>query len=443
LLSAFLALVFLTGGASRVDVQSLTVLRPVSVLLCGFALMSLRRDHIVGRGWLLGLFGCVAVLTLLHVIPLSVDPLSLRVIADEYGNTVQSAALQMSWGTLSVTPVKAWQSLATLATPGAVLLIAMQLKRSDLYRVLPLLVGLGALSGFIGLLQVVGNAESPFYLYRITNDYTAVGLFANRNHAALMLALLFPMLAVLASQDSGTVNDQNRRMLMAATIGIVLVPLILVTGSRSGLLVSLVGIGGAALLYQRRVRVSNLRSERVWKRSRAVPVLGALALVCLAFLTIFFSRAEAIERLFADESDMYGRGDFWVVSIDLFLRNLPWGSGAGSFAEMYQVAEPSRMLGSAFLNRAHNDWIETALTFGLPGLLIMTTGMVLYLLQTFRIWHKMDGKRQSVILARLSSIMIAMMALASVSDYPLRTPAMLCVLVVSLLWLIEPRKITV
>lgn len=439
-LAAFLVFVFLTGGASRVDVQSLTVLRPMSLLFCGFALLTLRRDHLVGRGWLLVLSSCAVALAFFHAVPLPMAPQSFRVTVGESGDILQLAGLRVSWGSLSATPTKAWQSVVALATPAAVLLLAMQLKRSDLYRILPLLVGLGALSGFIGLLQVIGSSESPLYLYRITNDYTAVGLFANRNHAALMLALLFPMLAVLASQNSGTVNEQNRRLLVAATIGIVLVPLILVTGSRTGLLVSLIGIGGSVLLYRRSIASRHSRSERVWRRTRALPVLGGLALVCLAFLTIFFSRAEAIERLFADETSMYGRSDFWAISIDIISKHLPWGSGAGSFAEIYQMGEPNPMLGSSFLNRAHNDWIETAVTFGLPGILLMVAGVAVYLLQTIRLWYAMDGKRQSVMFARMGAIMVAMMALASVSDYPLRTSAIMCVLMISLLWIIEPRR---
>lgn len=441
LLAVFLTFVFLTGGSSRVDVQSLTILRPMSLLFCGYALSTLQRDHLVGRGWLLAGFSCVIALTLLHAVPLPIGPRTLQKIGVKSDDFQQFTGLQIAWETFSAAPSKAWQSLAALGTPVAVLLVAMQLKRNDLYRTLPLMVGLGALSGFAGLLQVVGSSESPLYLYRITNDYTAVGFFANRNHAALILALLFPMLAVLASADTRTVNDKNRRLLVVGTIGIVLVPLILVTGSRTGLLVSLIGIGGGALLHRQHTGPGNLRGDRAWMKTRAMPFLCGLVLVCFAFLTIFFSRAEAIERLFADESLAYGRNDFWIISIDLFWRYLPWGAGAGSFAEVYQAAEPRHMLGTAFLNRAHNDWIETAVTFGLPGISLMGTGVVIYLVRAMKLWREMNGKRQSVMFARLGAIMITMMALASISDYPLRTPTMMCVFVISLLWFIGPRKI--
>jgi hypothetical protein len=53
LLGAFLMLLFATGGASRIDVQSLVILRPLSVIVCVIALATVQREHLMPRKWLL------------------------------------------------------------------------------------------------------------------------------------------------------------------------------------------------------------------------------------------------------------------------------------------------------------------------------------------------------------------------------------------------------
>jgi hypothetical protein len=64
------------------------------------------------------------------------------------------------------------------------MLFALQLERNDLERTLPALIMMGALSGIIGVLQLAGSATGTLHFYEITKNGSAVGLFANRNHAA-------------------------------------------------------------------------------------------------------------------------------------------------------------------------------------------------------------------------------------------------------------------
>jgi hypothetical protein len=46
----------------------------------------------------------------------------------------------------------------------------------------------------------------------------------------------------------------------------------------------------------------------------------------------------------------------------------------------------------------------------------------------------MDGKRSSVIFGRMAGVAIAILGIASVTDYPLRTPTFMCVFAVLTLW---------
>jgi hypothetical protein len=433
-LAFFILILFATGGGSRTDVQSLAILRPLSVIICALACMMLRREHLAGRGWLLGWIGTIFGLALLHLIPLPPSiwqPLAGR---QDLVNVEKLAGLTGIWRPLTLTPMNGWHALLSLFTPLGVFLLGIQLNRNDVFRLLPLVIALGALSGLLGLLQAIGDPQGSLYLYRITNNGSAVGLFANRNHAATLIACLFPMLAVYASMMPGEGNQ--RRQLIAAAIAIVLVPLILVTGSRSGLVSAIIGLVSAGLLYRSQ---SDLRSLRLRKpgRNKALPAIGGVAVVSLAILTYFLSRAEAIERLFNQGISEDGRTDFWSVSISLFWKYFPWGSGSGSFVEAYQIAEPTRLLNATYLNRAHNDWVETAVVFGLPGVIALTVAAIAFGIRSYRLWHGGDGGSRSVAFGRLASIMIAMIAIASTSDYPLRTPTMMGLFTICVLWLTE------
>ncbi len=432
-------MLFATGGASRTDVQSLLILRPLSVIVCALACMTLNRTHFSGRAGVLWWVGVLLLLALLHVIPLPSLIWQSLAGRQDLVDVEKLAGLSDLWRPLTLAPMNGWHALLSLIVPLAVVLLGIQLSRKDLFRLLPVVISLAALSGLLGLLQAIGDPQGSLYFYRITNNGSAVGLFANRNHAATLLACLFPMLAVYAATARGEADPGRMHQLVAAAIAIVLVPLILVTGSRSGLVSAVIGLGAAALLFRQPSDVLTVRRGKP-DRVKALPILGGIAVISLAFLTYFLSRAEAIERLFSEASGEDGRTDFWAVSIDLFWKYFPWGSGSGSFVEAYHIVEPARLLDATYLNRAHNDWIETAVTFGLPGVVALSVAVIAFGIRSYRLWRNADGSERAVAYGRLASVMIAMIAIASVSDYPLRTPTMMGLFAIFALWLVEASR---
>ena len=330
------------------------------------------------------------------------------------------------WRPLTLLPSNGWQALVSLSIPLTTVLLTIQLQRDDRMRLLALLIGLATTSAVIGLIQSVGDPNGGLYFYRVTNNGNAVGFFANRNHAATLLACLFPMLAVYASSGDSTAGLKRNRQLWCFAITIVLVPLILIIGSRSGLLLSVFGLVAAALLY-----TTSTASKNDNAKKRARPVVAStvvLVVVALGFMTVFFSRAEAVNRFFDEAAINDGRTDFLVISSKLIWKYFPSGSGSASFVEAYKSDEPEVLLDPSFLNHAHNDWAETIVAFGLPGFLFLVAVAGLYSRRTYRIWKDEDPSSQSIVFARMASITIAIIAAASFSDYPLRTPIMMCVL---------------
>lgn len=437
---AFLLIVFLTGGAARIDVQSLLILRPVSAVACALALLTLRREHFRGFRALAVGFSLVILLCVMHLLPLPPAIWHSLPGRDVLADVDRAVGLGDVWRPLTMTPMNGWHSLISLLSPLAVLLLGVQLNETDRSRILLVVLAMGGVSGLLGILQVIGSPTGPLYFYNITNNGSAVGLFSNRNHAAALLACMFPMLAVFASSASATQSRQRFKEILALGTVVVNVPLILVTGSRLGLFLGVVGLLGAALIYRRPTRVRTVRRGGARWRVGPAPVLAGIAILLMGLLTAFFSRADAFTRLFERAPGEDGRTEFWTISIDLIGRYFPWGSGLGSFVEVYKIAEPTEALNQLYVNHAHNDWIEIPMTMGLPGMVALIASVVVIGWQSVIVWRTRDQSRSDVQYAKMGAVVIGMLALASVTDYPLRTPSLMCILTLSLLWLFSAGR---
>jgi O-Antigen ligase len=438
ILAVFMTILFLTGGASRGDAQSLVVVRPLSAVVCAIALLTLKREHVAGRKWLLGGFTCILLVSIVHLIPLPPSLWQALQGREILADVDRLAKLGDVWRPLTMTAMNGWHALASLITPLGLLLLGVQLGKHDLYRLLPLLLGLGGLSGLLGMLQIMSDPKGPLYLYAITNNGSAIGFFANRNHAGVFLACLFPMLATYASIGTGTVEQQRLRQLAAIAAGIVLVPLILVTGSRSGMLMSLPALVAAAMLYRKPVEGKADRRTGARFTLGIGHVAAAAVLVSMVLLTIFYSRAEAWERLFGHSAVEDARADYWGIGLQMIWAYFPFGSGMGSFVEVYQINEPLDYLQNKYVNHMHNDWLEIPLTAGLPAVVILLVAVASYLLHSWNLWRRKDQDRRAVKIARLASVLVAIIGLASATDYPLRTPIMMALFAIACLWFTLP-----
>ncbi|WP_147417654.1 O-antigen ligase family protein [Sphingomonas cavernae] len=414
--------------------MSLIVLRPVAVLACGFALLTLRSEHVANYR---GVFAVLAVVFMLLVVELVPLPFALwsalpgREIVVEVDRLTGAGEL---WRPISMVPSATWNALYALFIPSAVVLLAAQLRREERFQILPIVIGLGAVSGVVGLLQVAGGSEGPLYFYRITNRDSAVGLFSNRNHAAVLLAVTFPMLAVYASSGAKTIEQARFRAWVAMVIGVVLLPLILVTGSRAGMVVAIVGIAAAAFLYRK--PTFDRPAKRKIRRVNLAYVLGGFVVVGLALLFALFSRAKALERLLAPDQVEDLRFKIWGPIVEMMWKYFPVGSGIGTFSEVYQVDEPFSLLSPTYVNHAHNDWLELAMTGGVPALLVLLVvvcGFAIWSLSAWRTAGLQEGRDGKY--ARLASVILFILALSSLGDYPLRIPSLSALGALCAIWL--------
>jgi O-antigen ligase len=431
-LCSFILLAFTTAGSSRADMQSLAFFRPISVLVCGYGLWGLKREHIRHYKILFGMAAAIFGLVVLHLVPLPPSiwgALPGRTLLAEVD---QAAGLGAVWRPISMVPFATWNAFYALFAPLAVLLLSVQVTREQRFLLLPAFITLGLASGILGMLQVVGAPDGPLYLYKITNGDSAVGLFSNRNHQAVFLACLFPMLAVFASAGIKTVEQSRTRIGIAIAVGIVLVPLLLVTGSRGGLLAGVLGLLSIPALYRRPVITRPVK--RKTRNRMTAFVAGGFAVVTLGVLTVLFARAKAIER-FASAHTTDDRLDMWVPITRMVWKYFPFGSGIGSFVEVYQIDEPAEILSLQYANHAHNDWLEILMTAGAPGVALFGIAAICWASSTFRALRSNPTDSRDFRFVRLGSTLLLLLAVASIADYPVRVPSMTCLTVIAAVWM--------
>ena len=432
ILCGFLGLVFLTGGGSRPDIQSLVLLRPVAVLVVTYGLWGLRRGHIRDFQFVLGMMTAIFLLVSAHLVPLPPSIWSHLPGRDLLVEVDRLAGLGSVWRPISMVPSATWNAFYSLFVPLAVLLLAVQITREQRFQLLLVFIVVGLASGLLGMLQVVGTPGGVLYLYNVTNSESAVGLFSNRNHQAILLACLFPMLAVYASSAIRTVEQHRTRSWIALVAGAVIIPLLLVTGSRAGLILGLLGIGSVPMLYRKPLL------DRPAKRKNTKKITLYLAagffVIGLGTLTFLFSRAQAFERIIAPDQAEDIRLSIWAPIADMAWKYFPFGSGIGSFVEVYQIDEPLRLLVPSYLNHAHNDWLELYMTGGLPALLLTGITLVAWVRASAIAWRSPLFRQRDVLYSRLGSIILLILAGGSIGDYPLRAPILACFAVVAALW---------
>jgi hypothetical protein len=430
LLLVLLFLCAIGGGSARADVLSLAYLRPLVILI--IAGMMLAPGSWDFRGIRVPLFflAALSAVMLLQLVPLPPD-IWLRLPGHaRFAEAAAAAGLPQPWRPISLTPDLTINSLMALLPAFAVLLGLAGTDETRWKMLVPVLIGAACISASIGIMQIGGGPESPLYLYRITHSDAAVGLFANRNHEATFLALALPMLRLWALEPVASRSHRRFRLISAAAVGLFIVAMILVTGSRAGL-----AVGAAALIIALIIAPLRLRQD-VAPRRRLLQTVFLAAPVLLALVVIFFGRAIAVQRLsmMADLASEQRIANAPVV-VGIVRDFLPWGSGFGSFDPVFRIYEPDWALAASYFNHAHNDPLELVLTGGVPALLIALAFLLWWGLGALAAWFPFRRRPQRVLLARAGAAMILLMFLASLVDYPLRTPLLTTVFAIACAWL--------
>ena len=433
---AFFVIVFFTGGGSRDDIQSLLVLRPLAILFCAYALTVKAPEQWKGRMFPLFITTALLVLMVLQLIPLPPSVWTALPERQIFADIADIAGIEQPWRPLTLSPSKTLNSLFALAVPIAAMMLYLNLDRDYRKRVVPVLILLCAISALWAIFQVIGPARGPLYIYRITNFGTGVGIFANRNHQAVMLASSIAMLGWYAG--SLKPHSKQAALKFSASIATILVfvPLIFITGSRAGLLLMVPALLLALFLVYfgvyypgagSRKRRSASSKNSLLSGRRMLLAIGIMAISGMAIASILLSRSLAFDRLFSGGNVEELRWQLLPTLFTMLKDYMPWGSGFGSFEHVYKIYESQELLNPSYLNQAHNDWLQYPIEGGVPALLIAFCAIIWFIRRLWigaKNWRSSNPAKYSVLMC--IAVILFLLA-ASIGDYPLRVPAIMAV----------------
>jgi O-antigen ligase len=403
----------LGGGQGTLGDSAVQVLALGLLALCLWRHGTETNARLPRAAWLAGL---VLALPLLQLLPIPEALWLMPGARSELAAELAAAGVDAPsrW---SLVPLATERALHWLLPAVALFLAALQLEAAQRASLLKLVVLAAAASVVLGLAQLAGGPESALRFYTITNPTEAVGFFANRNHLASLLAVALPLVVVGTARWLAKRDVMDARTLLGLVAGIGLVALLIlgiaIARSRAGLLLGMVGLLGSLPI------VLGLRRRRGTGRALAVAV--ALGLT----LAVQFALFGILQRLEKDPLED-ARFQYLPVVESLAREHAPLGTGLGGFRPAFEAGDPAP--GSAYVNHAHNDWIELWLDGGWPGRVLLAAAVIALGLAGWRVWRPGRGASPGqTAVARAAWLGLLLLALHSLGDYPLRKTAMLAV----------------
>lgn len=412
-LATLLAILAVAGGASRYDEDQQMIARLAGVAAIAATLWPLEIETLRLQKRLLAMIAAVYALVLAQLVPL---PPALWAALPGHGiyARIAEASGTTGWRPLSLTPDLTLNTLAALLPATAATIAALYCDGRSRLRLAWGLAALALVSALLGLVQLASGGDA-LHFYRGSSENAPVGLFANRNHQAALIACALPLTGALA----GLWRRAGGRPRVVAGTTLITAALLLFaavsTGSRMGLI--LLAVGGATALWA--YAATGQRLVPVHRRHWAA---GAAALVAATGATAAAAaRSGAIDRLMNTDPASESRAAMLRPLLDTARAFLPLGAGFGAFNDVYRRFEPDALLSTIYMNQAHDEPLQLAIEGGVPALLLLA----LFLWWWARTAIVVVRTRESVTRRTLGIAAIgitSILMLSSLVDYPLRTP---------------------
>jgi O-antigen ligase len=276
----------------------------------------------------------------------------------------------------------------------AIFFMVQRLERRQVRRLARIFLIVAACEAVLGILQVGATPGSMLTLGNTFGGGAATGTYVNKNHFAALMAMALPMLlAVWAIEMLPVVNDRGEALrahprnadaklamrILYSILVVILLLALLFTRSRAG-----IGAGLAAFALASLAMVWNAGS------TQAKAVLVGVA-VLAAMLAAYIGLTPVLERFAPDAVSLgyEGRAQLTMATLRAGLDFLPFGSGLGTFADVFRRYQVERLTG--FIDHAHNDYAEVFLELGVAGVAVVVLFAAAYLMR----WREIARGRLS------------------------------------------------
>src|SRR3546814_4835809 len=90
-----------------------------------------------------------------------------------YASAAPLAGIEQPWRPISLVPFRTWNSLFAWLIPITTILLIARLGREQRLALLPVLIGLGLMSGVLGIAPAIGPRDGTPYLYELPKNGSA------------------------------------------------------------------------------------------------------------------------------------------------------------------------------------------------------------------------------------------------------------------------------
>lgn len=412
------------GGATRQGFVSDSIIQLASLPLLGLIIFLAARRPVSRQTVIpLVLAGAVVLAPVLQLIPLPPTVWTVLPGRDFVLASFVQAGMTPPWLPVSLSPETTLRSFLSLAPPAAIFLATAFLSLTARFWMILAFILAAGLNVTLGLAQMAGGPDSLLRFYAVTNISHPVGFFANRNHFS---ALLYSAVPYIGAFTIWLTRNRRADGLVAAALCVVVYVVLMLgvglAGSRAGLALAFAaGLGVVALAWLKSAPPEHAPPA-------ALTISLALGGFCALLATLLFGAGQ-ISPLFnnsvLNDPRVMIANTTWAAARAF----APIGSGLGTFMPIYLMFEDPRTATSEYVNRAHNDLLELWLEAGLASVAVMLAFLAWFVAVSVRIWRERnnDPLDLALMLERASTIAIALLALHSLVDYPLRTTALACV----------------
>ncbi|CAB1275795.1 O-antigen ligase family protein [Candidatus Nitrosacidococcus tergens] len=342
----------------------------------------------------------IALIPLIQLIPLPIEILSKlfpgrAFYADNITQTLNQDDISNRWHSIALIPSATELAWLALLPPIAVFISTRYMTSQQLKKLTYLFLGIASFEAILGLIQYGEGSEN---LFRLGNEYyrdSAVGTYVNRNHLAGLLEMVLPivlsiLIAVIkknpnitSNKDRGSwhqlllrwSNNQGNYFLLFFTIAIIILLGTIFTRSRTGIMLVMLGLILSFFVFIRKIDLKKLYG------TAGFIIFSSLIFAFEIGLTPIFNRFAAI-----DENMEKGRGLIYSGTLQAINEFFPLGSGAGSFAEVFQRFQPIDFT-AGYVHRAHNDYLEWILVGGLPAAILIVASLFVYGRRWIKVWR--------------------------------------------------------
>ena len=307
-----------------------------------------------------------------------------------------------------MTPDLTWQSALALLPPVAAFLAVLTAPQPLTARLIALYLAAAVVGVLLGAAQLASGTDR-LHPWETTDAGSVTGFFANRNHLATLLLACLPFAAVIGAAALRR-RDERRVPLWfgALFMGLAVIGLAAIR-SRAGV-----------ILFGPTVIISLLAAWIASGRGRPGPaLLGLVGAMTAAVAAVAILALPPVLARFDVQSAPEGRFEGWPIVSDAAQTYLPLGSGVGSFDAVFRSVEPLEQLDPTFFNHAHNEYLETWLEAGWPGMILIIAFLVWYGRRLWSAWKAPTSRERDF--QRAASIALLVMLVHSAVDYPLRT----------------------